>query len=454
MNIILIMGTMTNKIVSYINNTNGVSIDIVKSGVSVDELENYLIKSLTKVDLLLINDNALGKEYMKSIIKLKNVLEKGFLTTKQIIHFTPETSNLSDYTEHILGEYNLKVIKRSEFTYNTIVSAITGELTEMKSSTKSSSLTSVVRVRRNSREYEEYEENPVNDTVIITSKSKIELDDKLDALESIKELKGDKQLSKFSQKIAPNKLEALNPSIPKNEIAEPPLKKEIKTLPKGTTVLVTGERKSGKTVFSQALAISYCKDYKVLLVSDSDTISDELPKDRLQLNLSDFKSNLSDSIIKTAGYSVNLSVINNFSSIPSDIIYPLLDIIYFNIKSNYDLIIIDVQLTKYLEMPGIASHLDLVCITSPLYTSCINSLVNFLHDINSVIYKNKFLYVPTDIFHNVGNLKKYTTRAATTAIINALKYDKVTNISEIQFRSLSVGDALLDIINPHLLKNI
>lgn len=451
MNIILIMGTMTNKIVSYIDKTNGVSIDVVKSGATIDELENYLVKSLTKVDILLINDNALGKEYMKSIVKLKNVLEKGFLTTKQIIHFTTETSNLSEYTEHLLGDYNLKIIKRSEFTYNTILSAITGELTEMKATDKSKNLTNVVRVRRNSREYEVYEESQVNDTVIITSKNKIELDNKLNAIDNIKELKGKKQLSKFNQKISPNKLDTVDPSIAKNETIEPIVKEIKKPIAKGTTIIVTGERKSGKTVFSQALAISYSKDYKVLLISDSDVISEELVKDRLQLNLSDFKSNLAQAIVKTAAYSVNLTVINNFLNIPPDIVYPLLDIIYFNIKDNYDLIIVDTQLTKYLEMPGIASNSNLVCITSPLYLSCINSLINFLHDISSAIYKNKFLYVPTDIFHAVGTLKKYTPKAATTAIINALKYDKVSNTSEIQFKSLSVGDTLCEIINKHLL---
>lgn len=453
MNVILIMGNSTPRVVSYIKNENGVSINIQRSANTVDEIENFLIKTLTKTDLLLFTDDALGYDYMKSIVKLKTALERGYLTASQIIHFTTTRSNISDSTVHVLGDFNLKIVKRDDFTFKTVLNAITGELNELKEVDSTKSLANVVRVKKHSRDVEVFEESKTNDSVIITTKKKIGLSDKTEALESIKEVKGSKQLSKFSQKISTNKLQQVDPSLPMPNPSELPLPDlHHAIIDSGTTVIVTGERKSGKTVFAQALAYGYSKDYKVMLITDSNSISDDLQTEAVKLSILDFKSNISDSILKTTAYGNKLVLLNDFSGVSSDIQYLLLDIIYFNIRDNFDLIIIDLQLTKYIETPGIAANSNLICITSPLYISSINSLTSFLQSINMYLHKTQYLYVPTSIFHSVGGLKKYTPSAAKTAIINAIKYDKVQTLPELQFKSINAGPQLLDLVTPYVKK--
>lgn len=455
MNVILVLGNVTPRAVSYINSSNGVSINIQRAANTIDEIETFLVRTLTKTDLLVLTDAALGTDYMNSIIKIKAILDKGFLSVGQIIHLTLTQSTVSASTEHVLSDYNLKVVKRDKLTLKTVLDAITGELIELKETTAEKSLVNVVRVRKNSRDVAIFEESTANDSVIITTKKNIDIEDKLDAIDNIKEAKGRKQIPKYNQKIAPNRLGKVDPSLQEpnlDAIAHPNIKG--KGIEKGTTLVITGERKSGKTVLTQALALGYSKDYKVLLISDTDSMSDTVTENALSLSVLDFKDNLSAAITKATSFDNKLTILNDFREIPEDILYTLLDIIYFNIKDNYDIILIDTQLTKYIETPGIAANTNLICLTSPLYVTSINSMAKFLSNISIYLHKSYFLYVPTDIFHSVGGLKKYKVSAAREAIVNALKHDNVKTLQELKFLSLNAGQPLLDIVTPHIKKAV
>lgn len=451
MNIILILGSITPKITNYIKTANGVSINVQRAANTVDEIEDYLVKTLTKTDLLVIADNALGQDYMRSLVKIKSALDNGYLTVGQIIHLNLTTNKIDQATNHLLSDYNLKIIKREQFTIKTILEAVTGELQEFSNEHDNSSLVNVVRTRKNSRDNATFEESQINQSVIITTKQKVDLTDKEEALKEIKEVKGDKKLIKFSQKIASNKLDMIDPSIPLPD----PLAHKIpdiktKTIAKGTTLIVTGERKSGKTVFSSVLAKEYSKEYKVLYITDTNPLSEEIEKDSIKITVAEFKENLQATIQKTTAYKNKLTILNDFRDIPRDTLSILLDIIYFNTRENYDLIIVDTQLTKLIETQGIASSAHLICITSPLYTSTLNSTVEFISSIKEYLPKTNYLYVPTNIFHSVGGLTKYTISTAKKSLIDALNHASVQALPELKFQSLNVGSKLLDIVTPHI----
>ena len=446
MNVILLLGSSTNKIVDYINETNKISINVVQHADTFEDIEPVLEKILTKADLLIYTDASLGKDPMKNLSNFNKIIEDGYLKVDQIIHLSKTTSDKSQYSDYVLGSRNLLVIKKDKLTLKTIMNAINGKLKEIDSLTsKPADYVQVVRQRKHDRDNLVFKSNPTNKTVIISTEENVKLTEKKEAFNNIKKVKGKKKLNKFSQKVPPSALPPVDDLTVDQPKAIPLINKSLNL----ETVIITGERKSGKSVFAYALSKGLSEKFKekVLLISKDFNLMKH--KNTTMLKVSDFKNNLNAMIYQVMMDQSPLHVLYNDTDLPNTTVSKVLEIIYANIHTYYKYICIDTNLADYTEIPVITSKATLTCITTPLYESSVVSLVNYLAKLKDNLYTSKYLLVPVNMYNHVQSLNKLSITSTQASISNVLQCN-VSTIPELQLKSFEIGTILIDLVEDNL----
>lgn len=472
MKIICVLGNDTRTIVNNLRDTYA-SIDIVHDYTTLRETVHELKSTPVKVDKVLIMEDALDDQLMQSLISLSDMLNGRFFVAKELIFLLHTNSKSLEYVKHVFdSETSLKVTIKQQESYNfQNITYILGGKDALEQNTPDIEHKTVVRRKIGASQTITLMANEGD-----SSKGAIVYDDIDQVAEMFQKLEAQKSLLDITN--IQVSVDAVNPKtegLP--ESTELPIQNidedfnRSKKEPK--LIVVSGERGSGKTTTSYALAKSYyANGHNVLMIDLSQYnmgLSNLIEVMKEQINVMFLHE-----LISSDNDLTTKAMISKFSTIPKEgnvlnalalstrtklllqeqnididdeeVLASIIEIILSKIRNIFDVVILDLPLAKYSQYSFIFNTCDYLLLTFHKSRSSAISLALFLLEKRLHTQWYKMIFLPTDVYRDVSGIPVDEVGELQDTLDILMKHDVVMT-APVRLSGLHLGAELAIVVD-------
>jgi cellulose biosynthesis protein BcsQ len=407
----------------------------------LSELLYDLRSTPVKIDKLLITEDSI-KDLMGDLTGLSDMLQGRFFITNEIVFLMSEDSRAVSFVNHVFGDgfaqgfKNVrppKVTIRQQESYNfQDITYLLGGKDALEQNEVVVERGALVRTKIGANETVAMMEDKVGE-----GKGAVVFDDIEQVMAMFNKIEAQKALIDIH-----NDFQGTEPILPKLDAIEKldnkvPLQhlepENLRQTNEPTLLVMTGERGSGKTSMAYALAKSYHHHSKTLLVDLCEHnlglsgLIEEMKEDIATLFLEDLLVNPSDITTKAilnkfteskhmlnaiALSTYTMDIIGKSCSVKEiePVLASIMEIILAKIRSEYDIIIVDIPLSKYTQYAFIFNTCDYILMTFHRNISSAISLGKFMNE--NGIHTNwyKTVFIPTDAYRDIQGVPTGTVQ--------------------------------------------
>lgn len=421
MNIICVLGDDTDYIVNNLKKTYA-SIEIDNYYTTLLDCSTDLKDMPVRVDKILISEDALGNDRTAGLIAFQTLTQGQFFKAREIIFVMKPSSANIPYIEHLFGEYhNVSIKEQPVHNFHNLVYLLGGK--------------DALEQKKVELEYSELVRKKIGSQQTITlmageeyaNKSALVLDDYDQVASMLHKLEAQQSLIEMENREI--SVEAIDPKVePMEEIDITPAQVEpedgSRKLREPKTFVVSGERGSGKTTMSYALAKSYSVNNKVLLVDlcmynmGLSGLIEQLKEDITVAYLHTLMVEDARDADNPTGKALTEKMMNPETAITAltlstetqsiihdeEVLASVVEILLAKLKKAYDIVIIDLPVAKYTQYSFIFNTCDYLMTTFYRNISSAISLGMFLAEsgLRSEWYKT--IFIPTDAYNEIKSI--------------------------------------------------
>lgn len=465
MQVILCLGTSTEVTANNLLETYG-SIEIDHMYMYLEQMCMGLSGIPVTVDKVLIHEDALGDDPSNTLLGLQTLIDGKFFLAKEILFLLKVDSPVIEYINFIFKDYP-NVFPKFSPVYNfQMITELLGGRDALKQNKVELEYAEVVRKKVGS-----------SNSVTLTAnsedgKASLVVDD-IDSINNLfLKLEAQAHVVAINNKFVST--EAIQPKIgeidkvdgvPEQFLPEIEEKKEATK----NVLVVSGEKGSGKTSFAYALGKSYGLNKRTLLIDLNisnlglssvieqmkDNITVVFLHDLLNKGGKDDVGNTKAIISKLLNSTTNLNALTLSMETKElvrneEVLASIVEIILAKLKRHFEIIIIDLPLSKYNQYSFIFNNCNYLLLTFYRNMSSIVSLSTFLAESGLHNEWYKLVFVPTDPYRDIAGLDTSSVADLKETASFFMGENRVAMTRTIQLSSFNQGPELSEAVSSVL----
>lgn len=435
-NIIIILGPKTEEMHMILDGYYANSVTVEASFKTINDFYRVYNEKVMKVDRIVIMESAFSHDTYAELTDLKEVLNTFYASFNEVFMLTSTNKDTIEIISMLKGEMGekgerVKIYDNEGYNPRMIIEYCLGNVTKRHHTKGKTEYEEIIRVKRNSENtfQVETEDGPSEDTEVVVLGNKntslAELEERRKSLIALAQTSKDltwegSPILKDITRI--NELVELSSNLQRYEIDYSYyfLSDKVKEVD-NNIVIVTGEKRSGKSMMSLAIATSASDAGKKVLLIDSDLMSLGLSDlcERSNLNMTPMLLQsflrFSDSIktiVKARG-NLHAVLVNSDSKFQLEGLEAssLINMIASCASKYYDLVVVDTPLPEIANSKPLFKNCFKTVYTVPAtVTSILSSYKSYKNESTFELVSEKLLVVPTSIYNQVEGVLQDSDR--------------------------------------------
>lgn len=467
-NIVIILGDKTQEIGEILDRHYKDSVTVVARFKTPTEFKNHYAEMPLRVNRIIISEDALGDRKIPELTSLRNALDSYFLKFDKCFILTSHSPEIRDLIDHVTEGFAhrdlIRTFPHEKYTHQLIIDYCLEKIAKRHHVRQETEYEDVVRRRIDGTQTFRLEEDePDRDLVVLDRKSVQALQklDKMSNMSSLASIVSDETWTnnKIIKDIA--KMETALTVLEEEKVFEIDysifqLQKRIRTR-RSNFVIVTGERRSGKTSMTYAVGRSFSTYEKVLLV-DYDPkslglsyIAESVPSDATIIPLQEFRNNFQAALHTIVESPKNLNVIalntRTIKELAGMNITNFISMIIQTCAKYFDKVIFDIPITEMTSIVPLFKKAHRIILTVPNSVNNFVSTFNILTelDIKDDLIARKVIFAPVDMFHHIEGIQ-HLTRQHCQHIVGKLFANGCMVLPPVQFGSFNLDRSLAQLL--------